>query len=145
MVARANMAMADGETSPVTHTFTPNGDVANGVLKYRNLNASVPAASETLTILVADTTSQPQDYSVPGKKVSPRKVEVRLKLPVTYVDSVSGLTLVDFVNEGIVQFLIHPRSTEQQAENLRVLTANSLTAANSNQVLYGVDKGESIW
>lgn len=145
MVARANMAMADGETSPVTHTFTPNGDVANGVLKYRNLNASVPAASETVTLQVTDSSASPQDFSVPGKKVSPRKVEFRIKLPVTYVDGVSGLTLVDFVNEGIVQFLIHPRSTEQQAENLRVLSANALTTANGNQLLYAVDKGESIW
>lgn len=145
MVARANMAMADGETSPVTHTFTPNGDVANGVVRYRNLNASVPAASEILTLSILDTTAAAQDYSVPGKKVSPRKFELRIKLPVTYVDAVSGLTLVDFINEGIVQFLIHPRSTEQQAENLRVLTANALTATNGNQVLYGVDKGEQIW
>lgn len=145
MVARANMAMADGETSPVTHTFTPNGDVANGVMRYRNLNASVPAASESLTLQVSDSTSPYQDFSVPGKKVSPRKFELRLKLPVSYVDSVSGLTLVDFVNEAIVQFLIHPRATEQQAENLRVLTANALTQTNGNQVLYGVDKGEQIW
>lgn len=145
MVARANVAVADGESSPVTHTFTPNGDVSNGVMRYRNFNASAPAASETMTIQVSDSSSSPADFSVPGKKVSPRKVEIRLRQPVTYVDAVSGLTLVDYVNEAIVQILAHPRSPEQTNENLRKMISDALLATNSNQILYAIDKGEAIW
>lgn len=145
MVARANVAVADGEGSPVTHTFTPNGDVANGVLKYRNFNSTVPAASETLTILVVDSSALPADFSIPGKKVSPRKVEMRVRYPATYDDETTGLTLVDFVDEAIVTFLIHPRSSEQRAENIRTMVSNLLTQTNGNQVLYAVDKGEAIW
>jgi hypothetical protein len=144
MVARANIAVADGETSPVTHTFTPNGDV-NGVLEFRNLNATTPAASETITLNVAKSNSPTSEFSIPGKKVGPRKIELRLKMPSTYTDAVSGLTLVDFVNEGIVQFLLHPRTTEQQAENIRKMLAATLTETNGNQVLYAVDKGEAVW
>lgn len=145
MVARANVALADGETSPVTHTFTPNGDAANGILRYKNLNTSVPAASESLTISVRDSASTPADISTPGKKVSPRVVEMRLKDPVTYVDGVSGLTLIDFVNEAVITFMIHPRCSEQEAENIRKMCVDLLNVANSNQVGYAVDKGEHIW
>lgn len=145
MSARANLALADGEGTPVTHTFTPNGDAANGVMRYRNLNATTPAASETATILVKDSSASTSDFSQPGKKVSPRTVEMRLRMPATYVDAVSGLTLVDYVNEGVCTFLLHPRTTEQQAENIRVMLSKLLTEANGNQVLYAVDKGEHIW
>lgn len=145
MSARANIAVADGEASPVTHTFTPNGDLANGVMRYRNLNATTPAASETCTLQVKDSPSQVQDYSTPGKKVSPRTVEFRLRMPTTYTDAVSGLTLVDFVNEAVGTFLLHPRTTEQQAENIRKMFAAAWTETNGNQLLYAVDKGEHVW
>lgn len=145
MVARANVALADGESSPVTHTFTPNGDLANGVINYRNLNATTPAASETLSISVRDSNASAADFSQPGKKVSPRVVEMRLRMPSTYTDAVSGLTLVDYVNEAIITFLQHPRTPEQTAENIRKMCIDLLNVANGNQVGYAVDKGEHIW
>lgn len=145
MSARANVAVADGEASPVTHTFTPNGDLANGVIRYRNLNATTPAASESLTIQVKDSPASTADFSQPGKKVSPRTVEMRLRMPSTYVDAVSGLTLVDYVNEAVCTMLLHPRTTEQQAENIRKMTSALFTETNGNQVLYAIDKGEAIW
>lgn len=145
MVARANVAIADGEGSPVTHTFTPNGDLAAEVMRYRNLNASVPAASEILTLSVKDSSSTPADISTPGKKISPRTFEARLRYPATYVDGVSGLTLVDFVDEAIITCLLHPRTSEQRAKNMRLMLINLLTQTNGNQVLYGIDKGEHIW
>jgi hypothetical protein len=145
MSARANIAVNDGEGSPVTHTFTPNGDAANEVMRYRNLNATVPAASEVITLSVKDSPASLVDISTPGKKISPRSVEFRLSYPATYVDGVSGLTLVDFVDLAVVQFLIHPRSIEQRCENLRTMVINALTQANGNQILYAVDKGEHVW
>lgn len=145
MAARANIAVTDGAGSPATHTFTPNGGLANGVLMYRNLDASVPAASEGVSLMVKDSSSPVGDVSQPGKKVSPRTVEIRLRDPVTYVDAVSGLTLVDFVNEVVLTFLIHPRASEQAGEDLRVMAGKLLTETNGNQITYAIDKGEHVW
>jgi hypothetical protein len=142
MSARANIAIADGEASPVTHTFTPDGDLSEGVARYINFDDS-PVLSETLTISVRDSNSSGQDYSIPGKKVSPRKVEMRLKMPISYVDSVSGLTLLDFTNEAVLTFNLHPRTSEQQAENLRKMVED-LMDGHAN-VTDAIEKGQRIW
>lgn len=145
MVARANIAVADGESSPATHTFTPNGDGANGIFLFRNLNATTPLASEVITMSQKDSSSPVSDSSVPGKKVSPNVVEFRLRYPATYVDAVSGLTLVDYTDEAIVTFNRHPRSTEQRGENIRKMVSNLLVDAVGTMVTYAVDKGEKVW
>lgn len=142
MVARANIAVADGEGTPVTHTFVPDGDIAVDVARFINRNASVPAASEVLTLSPRMSSSSVEDYSVPGKKVNPQVTELRLKYPATYVDGVSGLTLVDFVDEGIITTRRHPRSSEQRGENLRVMLSNALLQA---VVTPSFDRGEKIW
>lgn len=142
MSARANIAIVDGESSPATHTFVPDGTLDNGVARWINFGTS-PALSETLTILVKDTTSSGEDYSTPGKKVTPRKVEIRLKQPVTYTDAVSGLTLQDFVNECVITFNLHPRTTVQQGENIRLMVMDLLDG-HAN-VTDAVEKGQKIW
>jgi hypothetical protein len=145
MVARANIAVADGESSPATHTFTPNGDGANGVFAFRNLNATTPAASETITMSQKDSASPVADVQTPAKKVSPNVTEFRLRYPATYVDAVSGLTLVDYTDEAIVTFNRHPRSTEQRGENIRKMVSNLLADAVGTMVTYAIDKGEKVW
>lgn len=147
MVARANIALDDGESSPVTHTFTPDGENANDPNEkiYVNRNASVPAASEILYIKVKGSASPTEEYTVPGKKVSPRSVQVRIKDPVTYVDSVSGLTLVDYVNEAIFDIKLHPRTSEQEAKNLMFMVKDLFAEANGSQFYEAVTLGEKIW
>lgn len=145
MTIRANIAVADGEAAPVTHTFTPNGDAANGVFSFRNLNATTPLASETVTMSQKDSSSTVADSSVPGKKVSPNVTEFRLRYPATYVDAVSGLTLVDFVDEVIITFNRHPRSTEQRGENIRKMASNMLVDGVGTMITYAIDKGEKVW
>lgn len=145
MTVRANLTIADGETSPVNHVFSPDGDVlSTGEVAFLNRNASVPAASEVVLASVRKSAAQPEDYSVPGKKVLPRVVQFRLKYPATYVDASSGLTLVDFVDEVTIKFMIHPRSSEQRGKNLRLMTANMLIYGGT-QITYATDKGEGIW
>jgi hypothetical protein len=145
MVARANIAVADGESSPATHTFTPNGDGANGVFNFRNLNTTTPAASETITMSQRDSSSTLSDIQTPGKKVSPCVTEFRVRYPATYVDAVSGLTLVDYVDEAIVTFNRHARSPEQRGENLRKMVSNLLVDGVGTMVTYAIDKGEKVW
>lgn len=142
MSARANIAIVDGESTPVTHTFVPDGTLENGVARWINFDSS-PSLSEILTVLVKDSASSGEDYSTPGKKVSPRKVEIRLKDPVTYTDAVSGLTLLDFPNEAVITFNLHPRTTVQQAENLRLMV-KGLMDGHAN-ITDAVEKGQKIW
>lgn len=147
MVARANIALDDGESSPVTHTFTPDGETPtnSNEASYVNRNTSVPAASERLLIEVKASSALPEDFSTPGKKVSPRSVKVRVKYPATYTDAVSGLTLVDFVDEAIIDYKIHPRSSEQRAKNLMFMVKDLHAEANGSQFYEAVTLGERIW
>lgn len=126
MPARGNISLADGEASPVTHTFVPDGDVAPGHARFINANASTPAASEFLFIGVQRSSAKAEDYSRPGKKVAPSKAWVRFLYPATYVEAVSGLTLVDFVDEYLYQSFCHPRSSTQRRENGRVIMRNAI-------------------
>lgn len=128
MPARANIAINDGESSPVTHTFVPDGDVGPNHARFINANASVPAASEFLFVGVTRSSAKAEDYSRPGKKVPPSKGWVRLLYPATYTEAVSGLVLVDYVDEHWYQHYVHPRSSTQRRKNGRMIIYNALAA-----------------
>lgn len=142
MPARGNIAAADGETTPVTHTFVPDGDVGPGNARYINRNAAVPTASEFVLVRLSKSNSKQSVIQTPGAQVNPDIVEVKLKYPSTYTDAVSGLTLVDFVDEVIVKRMTHPRSSYQRRVNSRALIRNIL---GHSQVLQVWDNNESIW
>jgi len=144
MPARSALAFADGKGTPVTHTFTPHGDLKDGVAAFRNLNATNPGASEMLTVGMRDTQSPAADYQLPGKAVSPRRYKIVLTLPVTYVDSTTTLTLIDFVNKHSYEALMHPRTTAQQAEDGRYLVGGFLLNG-STAVVDTHDLGIPFW
>lgn len=139
MASIANVTVADGETTPVDHTFTPRGvlPVVRGLQSlWRNESSGNPAAYEKLTMWVTQTASPLSDIMTPGKAVSPNKVRIKLELPSTYVDA-SGLTLLDFSDVWIVEYLGHPRSTTQHRKNGRTLMRNILTStAGINAIDY---------
>lgn len=143
MPARGNVVLTDAETTPVDHTFTPQKDIGNDVVQWRNLNATVPAASELFTCRVRDSSATGEDISTPGKKVSPRSVEMRLNYPSTFTDP-NSLELVDFTDVAIVQFLVHPRSTQQRCKNLKAMIVEAITA-QGNLLNLPVETGEHIW
>lgn len=144
MPARGAIILADAESTPVTHTFSPHGDVSNGVAMFRNLNSSNVGASETLTIGLRDSLAKPEDYQVPGKQVSPRKYTMKLNQPITYVDAGSGLTLIKFVNTIKVESLLHPTATAQQCFNLRKMVGN-LLIGTANYTADTHDLGIPLW
>jgi hypothetical protein len=143
MPARTTISPNDGESTPVAHTFVPHGDVSNGVAAFRNLNATNVAASEMLTIGTRESLAKPEDYQVPGKVVSPRKWQMKATLPKTFVDSVSGLTLVSRANTMKVESLIHPMSTQQECKNLRFIVGNMLLGTTMVQDTH--DLGIPLW
>lgn len=145
MPARATLSLADGEATPVIHVFEPHGDINNGVAAFRNLNTTNVGASEVITIGVRDSLAKPEDFQVPGKQVSPRKWTMKIVLPYTYVDSVSGLTLISHINTGKWESLLHPTTTEQDAKNLRFIGGNALKATSSAVLTQSHDLGIPIW
>lgn len=144
MTARANIAIADGESSPVTHTFVPYGDVSEGLARFINRNTTVPAASEVLTLNVKSSGAQSEELMTPGKKVSPDSVELRIQYPATFVDANTGLTQVDFSDLIVVTMKSHPRSTDQRRKNLRTMAQNAIALAIT-QVSNAFDKNEPVW
>lgn len=134
MPARGSFTLADGETVPVNHVFQPDGDLEPNHGRYVNFNAAMPAASEYLFLHGKRSAARPEDYSIPGKKVPPRRVRARLIQPVTYVDSVSSLTLVDYVNEYRVESDIHPRTPSQVVKNGRTILRAFTNTTNFNSV-----------
>lgn len=147
MTVRTTISIADGETSPVTHAFVPDGNVSptDPRVVFVNRNVTVPGASEKLFATVKRSPAVAADLGIPGKAVQGRSASFRIEYPQTYVDTGgTGLTLLDFVDSVDVKFNIHPRSSEQRAKNLRCLLSN-LMLYGGNQVLYAVDKGEAIW
>jgi hypothetical protein len=128
MPSRGNITLPDGESTPINHVFVPDGDVSPNHARFINVNASVPAASEFAFVSVQRSTARAEDYSTPGKKVAPNRCTFRLLYPSTYVEAVSGLTLVDFIDEYIWQSLCHPRSSVQRRENGRTLSAGMMNS-----------------
>lgn len=144
MAARGNIVIADGQGTPVNHTFVPDKDNGPQDLRWRNLNTSYPFASELFNIKWRDSTSSVADISVPGKTVAPRRIELKLKDPVTYTDSVLSLTLVDFVNEAKIELMVHPRATAQQVDDLVNMIRNSL-ADTQTMIRDLTDNGNGIY
>jgi len=134
MPARGNITLTDGETSPGSHVFVPDGDVSPNHARFINVNASVPAASEYAFVNVQRSSAKAEDYSTPGKKVAPNRFSIRLLYPSTYVEAVSGLTLIDFIDEHIYQSLCHPRSSVQRRENGRIMMGVAV-----NSTVWGVN------
>lgn len=129
MPARGNITVYDGESTPVAHTFVPDGDVAQGHARFINVNATVRAASEYAFVGVQRSSAKAEDYSKPGKKVAPDKVWFRLLYPSVYTEAVSGLELVDFVDEYFFQSYCHPRSSAQRRKNGRMLMKDMVNSA----------------
>jgi hypothetical protein len=132
MSARSTITANDGETTPVAHVFPPAGYSSPGVNLFVNRNTTVPAASETIHLSVKRSNAEPGAYSTPGLKVAMNATELRVRYPSTYTDGVSGLELVDFVDEIIVTARYHPRSSDQHRKNLHTIMRNCF---NSTMVL----------
>lgn len=143
MAARGNIAINDGETVPVLRTFVPYGVLpGTRVSQWMKVDTASPAANEIMTLSVKKQLPSLENVSVPGRKVAPDSTEVRLKIPSKYVDTPTGLTLVDFVDESVTRFNMHPRSATQRRKNLRVLTINALYHAT---MVAAVDSSEDVW
>lgn len=114
-----NLVIADGETTPVTHTFVPR-DIVSGVG----------------TVVEAGTTPIGENrITVSMKKAGTRyKGELRITMPVVATETINGVSRPTIVRTayGSLSVSFDEKSTMQERKNLVTLIASAL---NPNRVL----------
>lgn len=123
MAQIANIAILDGATTPVTHTFYPLASRPDAV--YREAIASLPLVGQGLVELV--NRSQPD--------ASLQRVRVKLALPALETaagNNAEGYTAapkVAYTNSVVVDFILPSRGTVQQRKDIRLMLSNLLKDA----------------
>jgi len=135
MPANAAIAIQDGASTPVTHTFSPTKIDANGIATFEERVSGVPIGYPTITWSVRAPTKGSSTYKVTGKLTQPKVVDV--------TDS-SGKTVktVDYTNLATIDLVVSNKSTKQERKDLRVLVANAL---NNALLVTSADDLESFW
>lgn len=138
MAAFAQIAVNDGESTPVSHPFDPKvilGDVAH----FENRASGIALAYERMSIGVQR----------PSKNSRLYKVRLRMALPIMEVVTAStynGITPAPTkaYEVGVdCVFFFPERSTKQQRKNTRVLFANTVNGVG--QAIAAIEDLANIW
>lgn len=131
MSAFGNIAILDGQATPVAHTFTPLtlfNNASGSIATYVNrASALVDIGFEEIKLSFRT----PSGERVAGAKASSERIyKVAMTLKVPVLESTSAATgtgiapapTVAYVLTSKVEFLLPARSTTQQRKDLRTLT-----------------------
>lgn len=133
MPAFSSLAINDRETTPVTHTFEPNGFAAAGVWKLKE-GTGVPFGENSLTLSRRLTANG---------LYRPRMV---LAMPTVVNETINGVTVPSIARTAYVtvEATFDGKSTEQERDNAIGLAMNAL--ASSATLVNGVFVDlEEIW
>jgi hypothetical protein len=135
MPSNAPIAIFDGATTPVSHSFSPkaiNGNIAS----FQEILSGVPIGYPVLTV----SNREPVKGSAGVYRVTMKLVVPKV---ITTTD-VSGKTVtsVDYSNSAEITLLLSERSSTQERKNIRVLASNLLMNASPAAV---VDNLEFYW
>jgi len=126
MPAIGNIAIADAEVSPVTHTLAPV--TTNGALAVlANRSATTPSGFETLRVELAE----------PKTPKSAYRLTVGFNDPVEA--TVDGQVVVVRNNSASIQLNFSQQSTNQERKNTLKLMANLLSHATIVSVVDGLE------
>lgn len=137
MAAIAAITIADGQATPVNHTFNP---VSTTPATYReNGSATVPVIGQSNLVV---------DTSLNASQTGISKTKVVLVIPV--LETASGSTVggytpaptVAYYLTAKLEFLMPSRSTAAQRKDLRVLLRNLLV---DNQLVSAIDNLETSY
>lgn len=119
MSARANLVILDRAGTPVSHTYTPDGDDTNGVHIWSE-KTSVPAGNPRYTASLRQSN---------GKY----RPTVKLTLPVVQSQVINGITSPVVVRTAYaeVSFTFDALSSTQERADCVGLMVNSLAAAQT--------------
>jgi len=138
----APIVINDGQDTPVSHTFNPNGRDANDVSSFIDRSSGVPVGYSRLWVSVRE----PERF---GNRISPvYRIGYGVDLPVLEASSgpnEEGFTpapQVAYTLRGKGEFLIPTRSTLTDRKNLKALYENGLTHSVMVAVLHNL---EDLW
>lgn len=128
MSARANLVINDRATTPVAHTFTPDGDEANGVHVFSE-KTSVPAGNSRFTASLR-------------KSNGKYRATLRFQLPVVQTQVINGVSSPVVVRTAFVELntTFDELSTDQERKDAIGFMANTLAASQTqiNDLLVNV-------
>lgn len=119
MSARTNLVINDRATTPVAHTFSPDGDDANGVHLFSE-KVGVPAGYSRYTASLRQTN---------GKF----RALLKLAVPITQTQTINGVSSPVIVRTSYVEvsFTFDALSSVQERADTIGLMANSLVVAQT--------------
>jgi hypothetical protein len=121
MSALANLGVADGAATPVTHIFSPKAALPNPV--WREDSSSVPLAGQASVVAVSKLSKTSDGMN---------RVSIKLAVPVMEAimnQNAAGYTAapkVAYTVTGQVEFILPMRSTQQDRKNVRTMLSNLL-------------------
>lgn len=121
MAARTNLVLTDRASTPVDHTFVPNGDDANGNALFVN-STSVPLGNPR--------------FSIGLKRTSDKyKPSIKLAVPVVQSQTINGVSSPVIVRTAYanVDFSFDGMSSEQERADLVGMLVSALSA-NQTQI-----------
>jgi len=122
MVAATSFSVDDRESTPVSHTFTPNGFSAdNSVAFFKNVG-SVPIEDEKFSISWRE-----------SKASQNRKVRLKLEVPVVVTETINSVNVPKVARVAICDatFTFSLDSSEQERDNAVGMFANALAASQA--------------
>lgn len=115
-----SITVDDGETTPVSHTFTPdNIDPKTGVA-YLSETTGVPLGDNKITISLRP--------SADGTK---KKARFVFSMPQVVTNTTTGVVSVDHVAFGDANFTFDLKSTTQERKNLVAIMVNAFGGSSS--------------
>lgn len=119
MSARTNLVINDRAATPVAHTYTPDGDDANGVHVFSE-KTGVPAGNPRFTA----------QLRVSNGKYRP---SLRLQVPVVQTQTINGVSNPVVVRTSYITFeaTFDALSTDQERKDAIGLMTNALAASQT--------------
>jgi hypothetical protein len=131
MTTIANMTLADGQASPVNHTFTAKG-VRNGLAKWLDQVGGISAGMPIVTFSLRE----------PAKSSPTTKVTMKVRLPTLETSPSFLVPTVAYENFAVIDFVCHQRSTLAERKDLLAFVKNLLATTPMGD---SVKDGEAIW
>lgn len=128
MSARSNLVINDRAAAPVAHTYSPDGDDANGVHVFSE-KTSVPAGNPRFTARLAYSNGR-------------YKPQLRLAIPIVQNQVINGVSSPVIVRTAYIEFNANfdALSTDQERKDAVGLMVNALAASQAqiNDMVVGL-------
>lgn len=124
MAQIANLVLADGQSTPVNHTFTPVG-VSGGIARYQDVSSGFAVSFPTITT----------SLRLPTKALPSSKAVMKIVLPVTEVLAPSSIPTKVFELIANIEVVMPEKATLAQRKDIAAYTKNLLASTPVQAIL----------